>query len=42
MWSHRKAGLVLLAVLLGLVNMGQVQSVGQRMLVLVTPKEAAR
>ena len=42
MWSYRKAWLVILAALLGLVNMGQVQSVGQRMLVLVTPKEAAQ
>jgi hypothetical protein len=42
MWSYRKTWLVILAVFLGLVNMGPVQSVGQRMLILLTPKEAAQ
>ena len=40
MRSHRKACSVMFAVFLGLVNMGQMQSVGQRTLVLLTPKEA--
>ena len=42
MWSHRKACLLMLAVFLGLANMGQIQSVGPRMLVLLTPEEAAQ
>jgi hypothetical protein len=42
MWSHRKACLVMVAAFLGLVNMGQVQSVGQRTLALLTPNEAAQ
>jgi hypothetical protein len=42
MWSYRKAWSVILAAFLGLVNMGQVQSVDQHLLVLVTPKEAAQ
>jgi hypothetical protein len=40
MWSSRKVWLTILVAFLGLGNMSQVQSVGQRMLVLVTPKEA--
>ena len=40
MWSHRKACLVIVAAFLGLINMGQIQSIGQRMLALLTPKEA--
>ena len=42
MWSHRKAWLVMVAALLGLVNMGQIHSVDQQPLVLVTPKEAVQ
>jgi hypothetical protein len=42
MWSHRKACLVSCAVLLGLVNACQVQSVGQRRLALLTPEEATQ
>jgi hypothetical protein len=42
MWSHRKACLVIFVVLLGLVNMGQIQPVGQRMFTLLTPQEAAQ
>jgi hypothetical protein len=40
MWSHRKACLVLVAAVLGLANMGQIQAVGQQSLALLTPKEA--
>jgi hypothetical protein len=42
MWSHHKACLVMVASFLGLVNMGQVQSVGQRTLPLLTPNEATQ
>lgn len=42
MWSHRKACLVIFVDLLGLVNMGQIQPVGQRMFTLLTPQEAAQ
>jgi hypothetical protein len=42
MWSHRKCCLVILAVLLGLVDPGQIQPAGQRMLALLTPEEAAK
>jgi hypothetical protein len=42
MWSHRKACLVMIAACIGLVNMGQMQSVGQRTLALLTPNEATQ
>jgi hypothetical protein len=42
MWLRRKVCSVMVAVFLGLVDMGQAQSAGQRMLVLLTPKEAAQ
>ena len=42
MWSHRKACLVMIAACTGLVNMGQMQSVGQRTLALLTPNEATQ
>jgi hypothetical protein len=42
MWLRPKVCSVMIAVGLGLVDMGQAQSAGQRMLVLLTPKEAAQ
>src|SRR5215510_9132895 len=42
MWSHHKACLVMIAACIGLVNMGQMQSVGQRTLALLTPNEATQ
>jgi len=42
MWSRHKACLVMVAAFLGLVNMGQVQSVGQRTFALLTPNEATQ
>jgi hypothetical protein len=39
MWAYRKAYLVMLAVFLGLLNMGQIQHVGQRIFTLLTPQE---
>jgi hypothetical protein len=42
MCSHRRACLVLVIACLGMINTGQVRSVGQRTLALLTPNEAVQ
>jgi hypothetical protein len=42
MCSHRRACLVLVVACLGMINTGQVRSVGQRTLALLTPNEAVQ
>jgi hypothetical protein len=42
MWLNRKACLVIVAVVLGLVTGGQIQPAGQQILALFTPEEAAQ